>query len=187
MARWFTTSRKTEVTQTTTSIVVLIAKTTFGQTTKTMNPITFVIPVTPKSLQNSGRKAMCMGGRVIFYKAPEAKDWIKVVGFYANPHRPAKPLEGPIKLSLCFVMKRPVALNGKKFNQGRIPADKRPDCDNMAKCTTDALLGFFVDDAQITELNVSKWYAAKAETPRIEVSIQPINTHTHEYTPSSGT
>lgn len=57
----------------------------------------------------------------------------------------------------------------------------------MAKCTTDALLGFFVDDAQITELNVSKWYAAKTETPRIEVSIQPINTHTHEFSSTSGT
>jgi len=148
-----------------------------------MNPISFVIPVEPKSLQNSGRKAMCMGGRVIFYKAPEAKDWIKVVGFYANPHVPAKPIEGPIRMTLTFVMKRPVALNAKKFPTGRIPADKRPDTDNLCKCTTDALLGFWVDDAQITELNASKWYAAKAETPRIEVTIQSIKS-IHEDTTS---
>jgi Holliday junction resolvase RusA-like endonuclease len=148
-----------------------------------MNPISFVIPVEPKSLQNSGRKAMCMGGRVVFYKAKEAKEWIKVVGFYANPHVPSKPIEGPIRMTLTFVMKRPVAMNAKKHPVGRIPADKRPDTDNLCKCTTDALLGFWVDDSQITELNASKWYAAKAETPRIEVTIQPINT-SHDDTPS---
>ncbi len=142
-----------------------------------MKPISFVIPVAPKSLQNSGRKVMCKGGRAIFYKAPEAKDWIKVVGFYANPHVPATYIDGPIRLTLTFVMKRPVAFNAKKYNQGRIPADKRPDCDNMAKCTTDALQGFWMDDASITELNVSKWYAANGEQPKIEVSIQSINTN----------
>ena len=152
-----------------------------GELLETMNPISFVIPVVPKSLQNSGRKAMCMGGRVIFYKAPEAKDWIKVVGFYANPHVPAKPIDGAIRLTLTFVMKRPVALNAKKFNQGRIPADKRPDTDNLCKCTIDAMLGFWIDDAQITELDASKWYASRTETPRIEVTIQSINTQ-HEDT-----
>jgi len=144
-----------------------------------MDAISFVIPVIPKSLQNSGRKAMCMRGRVIFYKAPEAKDWIKVVGYYAKNYTPAKPYEGPIKLTLTFVMKRPVAMNAKKFPQGRIPADKRPDTDNLCKCLTDALIGFWVDDAQITTLQASKWFAAKTEMPRIEVHIKPINTDTY--------
>ena len=139
--------------------------------------ITFTIPVLPVSLQNSGRKVMVMGGRPVFYKEKKAKDWIKVVDFYAAPHKPSKPIEGPIKLSLDFVLKRPVALNAKKFSQGRIPADKRPDTDNLCKCLTDALTGFWVDDAQVTTLEASKWFAARAETPRIEVSIQPINTN----------
>jgi len=127
---------------------------------------------------------MCMGGRVVFYKAKEAKEWIKIVGFYANPHVPAKPIEGPIRMTLAFVLKRPVALNAKKHPAGRIPADKRPDTDNLCKCTTDALVGFFLDDAQITELNASKWYAAKAETPRIEVTIQPINQSNEDTLPA---
>ena len=150
------------------------AKTTSGQTIKIMNPIAFVIPTEPKSLQNSGRKVMCKGGRAIFYKATEAKAWIKVVGFYANPHVPAQYIQGPISLTLCFVMKRPVALNGKKFNQGRIPFDKRPDTDNLSKGFTDALVGFWMDDSQITELHASKYYAAKGELPKIEVAIESI-------------
>jgi Holliday junction resolvase RusA-like endonuclease len=138
--------------------------------------ITFTIPVLPVSLQNSGRKVCVMGGRAIFYKNQKAKNWIKVVGFYANPHAPSEPYEGAIKLTLTFVMKRPVALNAKKYPKGRIPADKRPDTDNLCKCTTDALIGFWIDDAQITHLNASKWYAAKDETPRIVVTIESINT-----------
>jgi Holliday junction resolvase RusA-like endonuclease len=119
-----------------------------------------------------------MGGRAIFYKDQKAKNWIKVVGFYANPHAPAEPYEGAIKLTLTFVMKRPVALNGKKNNQGRIPADKRPDTDNLCKCTTDALIGFWIDDAQIAELHASKWYAAKTEQPKIVITIESINENT---------
>ena len=142
-----------------------------------MTSISFAIPTEPKSLQNSGRKSMCKGGRVIFYKAPEAKAWIKVVGFYANPHVPQQYIQGPISLSLTFVMKRPVALNGKKFNQGRIPFDKRPDTDNLCKAFTDALVGFWMDDSQITELHATKWYAAKGEMPKIEVTIKSINTN----------
>jgi Holliday junction resolvase RusA-like endonuclease len=120
---------------------------------------------------------MCKGGRAIFYKSQDAKAWIKVVGFYSNPHVPQQCIQGPISLSLTFVMKRPVALNGKKFKQGRIPFDKRPDTDNLCKGFTDALVGFWTDDSQITELHASKWYAAKGELPKIEVIIKSINTN----------
>ena len=123
---------------------------------------------------------MCKGGRAVFYKSQDAKAWIKVVGFYANPHVPAQYIQGPISLTLTFVMKRPVALNGNKHNQGRIPFDKRPDTDNLSKGFTDALVGFWMDDSQITELHASKYYAAKGEMPKIEVTIKQINTEKHE-------
>jgi Holliday junction resolvase RusA-like endonuclease len=137
--------------------------------------ISFTIPVLPVSLQNSGRKVMVMGGRPVFYKAKEAKDWIAVVGYYANPHAPKQPIQGPIRMAITFVMKRPVSLNAKNFSTGRIPYDQRPDTDNMCKCLTDALNGFWEDDAQITELHASKWYAAKTEQPKIVITIESIN------------
>ena len=138
--------------------------------------ITFTIPVLPVSLQNSGRKVMVMGGRPVFYKDKKAKDWIKVVGFYANPHAPANPIQGPIRMTITFVMKRPVSLNAKDFSTGRIPCDKRPDTDNLCKCLTDALIGFWEDDAQITDLHASKWFSAKNESPKIIITIDKINT-----------
>ena len=147
-----------------------------------MKPISFTIPVTPVSLQNSGRRVCVMGGRAIFYKDASAKNWIKVVGFYANQHRPANLIAEPVRLTLTFVMKRPIALNAKKHSTGRIPADKRPDTDNLSKCLTDALVGFWDDDARICELRASKYFAGKTEMPHIEVSIESLNPtiHTHE-------
>jgi Holliday junction resolvase RusA-like endonuclease len=168
--------KKIEAIRTIASIVVRLVPMTDGYPTRKMSPISFVVPTEAKSLQSSGRKVMCKGGRAVFYKSQDAKAWIKVVGFYANPHVPAQYIQGPISLSLTFVMKRPVALNGKKFNQGRIPFDKRPDTDNLCKGFTDALVGFWMDDSQITELHASKYYAAKGEMPKIEVTIKQINT-----------
>jgi len=141
-----------------------------------MEPISFIVPVTPASMQGACKRAMCMGGRVVFFKEKRAKDWIKVVGFYANPHAPKKPIEGAIKMTVTFVMKRPASLNAKKFTTGRIPCAKRPDTDNLCKCLTDSLIGFWEDDAQITELHASKWYAAKTEQPKIVITIESINT-----------
>lgn len=125
-----------------------------------------------------------MGGRAIFYKDEKAKDWIKVVGFYANQFRPAQLIEEPVKLTLTFVMKRPIALNAKKYPAGRIPADKRPDTDNLSKCLTDALVGFWDDDARICHLSATKYFAGKTEMPHIEVSIESLNPtiYTHEST-----
>ena len=140
-----------------------------------MKPISFTIPVCPMSLQNSGRRVMVRNGTPIFYKQKKAKDWEKLIEYTANPHKPARPYEGPISMRVEFVLKRPIALNRKKFNPGRIPCPKRPDADNMQKCLQDSLKGFWLDDAQIVELHLIKVYASKTETPKIEVSIHPYN------------
>lgn len=136
-----------------------------------MTPITFTIPVCPASLQFSGKRVMVRAGRPIFFKQKKASDWEKIVGWYANPHRPANALEGPLKLAVTYVLKRPIALNAKRYSRERIPAPKRPDLDNLQKNLQDAVKGFWIDDAQIVKLDISKCYAAVAETPRIEITI----------------
>lgn len=58
------------------------------------------------------------------------------------PFRPRDPLEGPLKLALCyFTLRVSVA-----------------DVDNLAKATMDCMtrLGFWADDRQVYELSVSK-------------------------------
>ena len=145
-----------------------------------MGHIAFIVPVTPASMQGAGKRAMCMGGRVVFFKEKRAKDYESVIRFYAQPHIPQKKFCDPVKLTIAFILKRPVALNGKKFHHGRIPATKRPDLDNLVKFSVqDCLNEFWEDDSLVVQLSASKWFAAIDETPKIEIkieAIQPINT-----------
>jgi len=151
-----------------------------------MEPISFIVPVTPASMQGAGKRAMCMGGRVVFFKEKRAKDYESVIRFYAQPHIPKKKFCDPVKLTIAFVLKRPVSLNGKKTYQGRHPAIKRPDLDNLVKFSVqDCLNEFWEDDSLVVQLAASKWFAAIDETPKIEIKIEainPINT-SHENTP----
>jgi Holliday junction resolvase RusA-like endonuclease len=136
-----------------------------------MNIISFTIPVCPASLQFSGRRVMVKNGRPVFFKQKKASDWEKIVGWYSTPYRPATPFTGPLRMSVVFVLKRPVALNAKKFTRDRIPCPKRPDLDNLQKNLQDSVKGFWEDDSQIVSLFLKKVYAATDETPKIEISI----------------
>ena len=55
---------------------------------------------------------------------------------------------------------------------GAIRPTGRVDVDNIAKAVLDALNGVcYLDDRQVVDLTVSKWYAEK---PHIKVSIKPL-------------
>lgn len=75
------------------------------------------------------------------------------------------PLGCPLKVTLecVFPAKR----------KTRVPKPTKPDCDNLAKSTLDALNGLtFKDDGQVVELVVRKWHAAGDEQPHVEVRIE---------------
>ena len=115
-------------------------------------------------------------GRPVFFKQKKATDYERVVAWSAGPHTPPVPFAGPIKMSVVFVLKRPIALNAKKYPVGRIWATKRPDVDNLVKNLQDSLKGFWLDDAQVVELHLTKVYAAKIEHPCIEIDLLTLET-----------
>jgi Holliday junction resolvase RusA-like endonuclease len=140
-----------------------------------MEAVSFIVPIMPASMQGAGKRAMSMGGRVVFFKEKRAKDYETAIKFYASPHIPKEKFTGPVKLTIAFVLKRPASLNGKKFPQERIPATKRPDLDNLVKFSVqDCLSAFWEDDSLVTQLIASKWYAAVNEQPKIEIAIESI-------------
>jgi Holliday junction resolvase RusA-like endonuclease len=52
---------------------------------------------------------------------------------------------------------------------GAIRPVTRPDCDNYSKSILDALTGLaWVDDSQIVQLNIGKFYSEK---PRVEIEV----------------
>lgn len=115
-----------------------------------------------------------------------------------------EPLNGPVRLSVSFILPRPqtrptvaatVTRKGRKepnprregghwiatpeaWKTGqRIPAPVKPDLDRLLNSLKDALTvaGVWWDDAQCASYGpTGKWYAAVGEEPRIELRVEEM-------------
>jgi Holliday junction resolvase RusA-like endonuclease len=82
------------------------------------------------------------------------------------------PAEGPLALSITFIMPRPKNKVWKQKPMPRYCHTKKPDLDNLVKAVLDALNGLASrDDAQIHTLHISKVVAAGDEQPHVQVRI----------------
>ena len=85
----------------------------------------------------------------------------------ALAHKPPKPLEGALVVSLRFYKAKP-----KSYPKRIVHWAKKPDIDNIIKLVLDALNKiFWNDDAQIVELHARKDFDA---VPRTEVEIWEV-------------
>lgn len=93
------------------------------------------------------------------YKSKTLETTEKLYQVQLLPHKPEKPAEGAIRLFiyLYFDKKRPKKLWGKYKTT-------RPDVDNFCKALIDQMTkcGYWLDDAQIVDLHIIKYYAEKA-------------------------
>lgn len=112
-----------------------------------------------------------------------------------------KPINGPIRVTLCFVIQRPQSrpippktVQRKKM---KIPNPRRlggdfyvqqedwdrgqrvlcpviPDVDRLTNAVFDGLteVGVWWDDAQVASLRTEKWYAAEGEEPSIRLRVE---------------
>ena len=136
--------------------------------------VTFQIPVEAIPVQTGGKRMFIKGGRPIFFKDKRTTRYLEAIRLFSNQHRPAAAITGPMGIEVLFVMARPQRLQRKKDPAGRMWMDVRPDWDNLCKGTQDALEGFWEDDGQIVRATVEKVYAAKGESPSINLSIYQI-------------
>jgi Holliday junction resolvase RusA-like endonuclease len=82
------------------------------------------------------------------------------------------PMEGALSARIVCVFPRRKTMP-KRMGICRLPCCKRPDVDNLAKGTLDALNGLlFLDDAQIVDCRVEKWIAAEGEQPHVELIVE---------------
>lgn len=83
------------------------------------------------------------------------------------------PLDCPIRLTLTFVLPRPKNLFWKTKPMPREWHTGRPDSDNLAKSTKDALKGVvWRDDSLVAELHVVKQIASGDEQPHAVVKVE---------------
>lgn len=117
--------------------------------------VEFFMPMLPPTATHQEKQVRIVQGRPQFYEPPDVKAARSKLTAHLAGHRPARPLEGGIRLLVkwCF------PLCGKhEDGEYRIT---RPDTDNLQKllkdCMTDA--GFWRDDAQVASEICEKFWA----------------------------
>lgn len=98
------------------------------------------------------------------------------------------PHDGPVRVTVDAVASRPKAMLPREMGGsapksrpppvGRCWRTTKPDVDNVAKATLDALVqaGVIRDDVQVVELVARSLYAALDEGPCVEVTVSEAGT-----------
>lgn len=127
--------------------------------------IAFSVPAVPVA-QPRQRHAL-IAGHVRNYtptKSP-VNEYKATLRLAASQAYSGPPLQGPLVAVIVFVFP-------SKTKRSRKPKATRPDCDNLAKATLDALNSLlYGDDSQIVSLRVEKWHASGDEQPHVNVLI----------------
>lgn len=122
-----------------------------------------------------GRPRACViGGRARMYTPKKSDSWCGRAVEILACHWDGGPSSAPVMVTIDAVFSRPKRLLRRKDPDGRIVHAGKPDADNVAKAALDALSksGVIRDDAQVCELLVRKWYAARDEGPQVVVSMR---------------
>lgn len=125
----------------------------------------FDVPGDPFGKQRP--RATKKGRFITIYTPRETKEYEAKVEKYYNKLYKGTKLEGPISVEIKGIFEVAKSVSKAKTDKmlsGEIPHTKKPDCDNMAKSILDALNGVaYDDDAQITNLNISKEYGKESK------------------------
>jgi Holliday junction resolvase RusA-like endonuclease len=137
--------------------------------------IAFHLPIVPPKAtsQTAGKRILVIKGKPMFFKNAKAQSAENDLTLLCSRHAPAKPMEGPLSLSIDFVFPWRASEPKKRIALGRVPHTSKPDCSNLVKTIEDCLtkLGFWQDDSQVADLHVSKaWGSAVG----IYVAIRPV-------------
>lgn len=121
-----------------------------------------------------GRPRACViGGQARMYTPKKSATWCAQAVEVLACHWDGAPRTEPARVAIDAVFSRPKRLMRRKDPQERIVHSSKPDADNVAKAVLDAMkkAGVLRDDAQVHDLAVRKWYAARDEGPRVEIAM----------------
>ena len=120
--------------------------------------------VPPRTTHQSGSTILkTKSGRLFVGKNAKGKKVANELMQLVLPYKPRKPLTKPIVAEITWVYPWRKSETLKTKARQIIPCTTRPDCDNIAKGVLDAMqkTGFYLDDAIIYELRVSKAYGTQ--------------------------
>lgn len=133
--------------------------------------VVFTVPTLPVAQPRQRHSVVQHGGRIIARNYMPGNSPVHaykaVVKLAAAEAYQGPPLEGPLTARIEFVF--------PSKRKTRVPKATKPDCDNLAKSTLDALNQLlFKDDGQIYELAVSKVHASAIEQPHVVIEIESV-------------
>lgn len=137
------------------------------------NELAIWIPCNPpKSWGKNSKTGFVVGGRAIITESKlikSTKGWL--CGVLAE-YVPAKPFEGPVRLTMSVKYPYP-ASTPKKLRLGETWHSKRPDLDGVVTTVQDVLqtMRFVHDDAQFTEVLAAKHRSAD---PGIVITLETL-------------
>lgn len=114
--------------------------------------------------------------RGVIYTPPGANAWRAAVVAAGEAVRPTAPLAGPVRVAVSLRMARPISATAKSRRHERPIRQGTGDLDNHAKSVLDALTraGWWLDDAQVVELVVTKRWTLGAELPGATISVASV-------------
>lgn len=106
------------------------------------------------------------GGFARAYTPQKTRDAESLLAAQAWHFRPSQPLEGPIELTVTFVMPIPASWSKSKQQVAKLrPHCTKPDLDNLIKLVKDSLNGmFWSDDKQVYKVFAAKVYGPIPQT-----------------------
>ena len=139
--------------------------------------ISFTLPIVPPTAtsQGAGKRMVIRNGKPMFFKDKRAVAAESTLTALCLPHKPEKPLEGPLRLSVHYFFPFRKSEPKATIERGWDYHTTRPDLSNLIKMLEDVMTrcGFCLDDAQICDLSVSKRRGPK---PAIAISITQLET-----------
>jgi len=137
--------------------------------------LVFEVVIPPKAQQRA--RSCARHGRAFTFKSPSQKQEEDRLIVLLYEHRPAVPLEGPLRLGVKAFLPIPES-KSKKWKAMALCQDirptGRPDLDNLIKHFKDCATGiFWKDDKQIVEYSsfTGKYYGSPA---RWEIEIEEL-------------
>lgn len=134
------------------------------------------LPVEPLAKGRPRARVAYQNGkpRAMVHTPTKTRNFEAAIRHLAAMEMPSHPLDGPLRVDILAVLRRPKRLMRKRDPEGMVWAPKRPDSDNIRKAVLDALSAHWRDDSQVVDGRTIKVYAEKHGLPRMEVIIQRL-------------
>lgn len=110
-------------------------------------------------------------GKIVHYEKDKVREVRQLYQSYLCHHIPEKPIDGAVGVAVTFVYH---TTNTKRLmGCGYVYKSTKPDVDNLAKLLLDVMTecGYWQDDGQVANLNLSKFWAENVAICGVHIRI----------------